>query len=216
MSAGCWFGVRRIRVGMLGGLLVAVVNCLIGVRLPAETLADQRQDAEELVCEALSYEVYGRDPSDSNCWTAPCSLAPDQPKAHWHKGEVRVGNQWLPASGPIESLNEKRLRESYEHRRESAADSVDGQLALADWCAKHRLPAQETAHLNRILQLAPDHAAARERLQFERVGGSWVQRQDLWRGLRGISNSTNRCGTGSGNSMNSSAVCGAGPSPKPS
>ena len=95
-----------------------------------------------------------------------------------------MGNQWLPVSGPIESANEKRLRERYEQRRAGAEDTVEGQLALADWCAEHHLRAQETAHLNRILQLAPDHAAARERLQFERVNGRWVQRQDLWQGLR--------------------------------
>ena len=80
-------------------------------------------------------------------------------------------------------VQRKRMRETYEQRREQR-DTVDGQLALADWCAKHSLPAQETAHLNRILQLAPDHAAARKRLQFQRVDGSWVQRQDLWQGLQ--------------------------------
>ena len=95
-----------------------------------------------------------------------------------------MGNQWLPAFGPVESSNAKRLRESYEQRRAGAADSVEGQLALADWCASHHLLAQEIAHLNRILQLAPDHAVARERLQFERVDNSWVQRRDLWQGLR--------------------------------
>ena len=184
MSTEVWLGVRGIRVGLLGRILVAVVSCLIGTRLSADTLANQRRDAEELVREALSYEAYGRDRDRQQLLDRALQLAPDQPSAHWNKGEVRVGNQWLPASGPIESPNEKRLRESYEQRRATAADSVDGQLALADWCAKHHLRAQETAHLNRVLQLAPDHAAARERLQFERVDSSWAQRRDLWQGLR--------------------------------
>ena len=57
----------------------------------------------------------------------------------------------------------------------AAADTADGQLALADWCAERGLTAQEAAHWNRILQLAPDHAAARQRLHFQRVNGAWVR-----------------------------------------
>ncbi|MHB8864105.1 MAG: polymorphic toxin-type HINT domain-containing protein [Pirellulaceae bacterium] len=184
MSTGIWLSVRVFRAGLLGGLLVAVISCLIGTRLSADTRRNQRREAEELVREALSYEAYGRDGDRQQLLDRALQLAPDQPSAHWHKGEVRVGSQWLPAFGPIESPNETRLRESYERQRATAVDSVDGQLALADWCAKHHLRAQETAHLNRILELVPDHAAARERLEYERVDSSWVQRRNLWQGVR--------------------------------
>ncbi len=184
MSTGFQRGVRTAVAGRMGGLLVFVGCWLIGTHLSADTQGNQRRQSDEMVREALSHEAYGRDGDRQQLLDRALQLTPDHPAAHWHQGEVRIGDQWLPATGPIESPNEQRLRESYERRRATAADTVDGQLAIADWCAKHRLRAQETAHLNRVLQLSPDHAVARERLQFERVAGSWVPRTDLWQGLR--------------------------------
>ncbi|MHB8972188.1 MAG: hypothetical protein ACYC3X_20360 [Pirellulaceae bacterium] len=100
MSTGIWLGVRGIRVGLIrvglwGGILVAVVGCLIGTRLAADTLANQRRDTEELVREALSYEAYGRDHDRQQLLDRALQLAPNQSFAHWHNGEVRVGNQYL-------------------------------------------------------------------------------------------------------------------------
>ena len=184
MSGRIWRGQRGICVGVLSGILVTLVCWSLGTPLSADTPASDRREAEELVLVALSLEPYGCDSDRQKLLDRAVGLCAEQPSAHWHNGEIRVGDQWLPASGPIESPNEKRLRQRYEQRRAGTEDTVEGQLALADWCAEHRLRAQETAHLHRILQLAPDHAAVRERLQYERINGRWVQRQDLWRGLR--------------------------------
>lgn len=150
----------------------------------AETLARQRSEAEGLVSEALTHEVYGRGPERQQLLARAVEMCPDQPAAHWHRGEVRVGNRWLSVSDTIETDRQRRLRESYEQRRAAAPDTTDGQLALADWCAGHGLAAQETAHLNRIIQLAPDHPEARRRLHFQRVNGAWVLGQDLSQGLQ--------------------------------
>jgi hypothetical protein len=170
------------RYGFWGGL--ALLAGLSAAPAQAESQAAKRRAAEDLVREALNQEVYGMDQQRERLLARAAELDPGQPAAHWHRGEVRVGNRWLPATGLIESDNERKQRETYEQRRAAAPDTVDGQLALADWCARQRLTAQETAHLNRVIQLAPDHVAARQRLQFERVNGNWVRRQDLWQGLQ--------------------------------
>jgi hypothetical protein len=47
-------------------------------------------------------------------------------------------------------------------------------LALADWCARHGLPAQERAHLTRVIDQDPNHAVARARLGFVREGNDWI------------------------------------------
>lgn len=184
MSARSAQRARRFGGGVLGGLVVALVGGLISPQVQGETQAAKRRGAEELVREALGHEMYAMDQQRQNLLGQALLLAPDQPAAHWHNGEIRLGNQWLPATGRIETENQQRLREAYEQQRAAAADTVDGQLALANWCVKHHLAEQESAHLNRVLQLVPDHPVARQRLQFERVGNNWVRRQDLWQGLR--------------------------------
>lgn len=175
---------RRFRRGVIGGLIGALLGGLISAPVQAETQAAKRRGAEELVREALGHEMYAMDQQRQTLLGQALKLAPDQPAAHWHNGEIRVGNQWLPATSRSETENQQRLREAYEQQRAAAADTADGQLALANWCAKHHLAAQESAHLNRVMQLAPDHPVARQRLQFERLGNNWVRRQDLWQGLR--------------------------------
>ena len=147
-------------------------------------LARQRIEAEELVSEAFSHEIYGRGAERQQLLARAAELSPNQPGAHWHQGEVRVGNRWLPVTGPIENVRQRQLRETYEQRRSSAPDTIDGHLTLADWCAEHGLTAQESAHLDRIIQLSPDHLVARQRLGFQRVNGTWVRGQDLWQGLQ--------------------------------
>jgi hypothetical protein len=164
--------------------VVVLAAGLCAAPLWAETTARKRQAADELVQEALGHELYARDQQRAELLARAVKLAPDQPAAHWHQGQVRVGRQWASATALVESDSQRRLRELYEQRRAATPDTPEGQLALADWCVTHRLPAQETAHLNRVLQLAPDHGQARQRLQFERTGDNWVHRQDLWQGLR--------------------------------
>jgi hypothetical protein len=56
---------------------------------------------------------------------------------------------------------------------------VEGQLQLADWCAKHHLADQERAHLTQVIDLAPDHAVARTRLGFVPQNGVWISREDI-------------------------------------
>lgn len=166
-----------------GMAIMAMAGRWLSPPARAEALARQRSEAEELVNEALTHEVYGQGTERQQLLARAVELCPDQPAAHWHLGQVRIGNRWLDVTSTIETDRQRHLRKTYEQRRESAPDTADGQLALADWCAERGLTAQETAHLNRILELAPDHAAARQRLQYERVNGVWVRTQDLSKGL---------------------------------
>jgi hypothetical protein len=120
---------------VLGIWVTAVVTLaggLFGPPARAETLARQRIEAQELVSEALSHEIYARGPERQLLLARAVELWPDQPGAHWHLGEVRVGNRWLPVTGPIETGRQRQLRETYEQRRSSAPDTVDSHLTLAD------------------------------------------------------------------------------------
>jgi hypothetical protein len=63
----------------------------------------------------------------------------------------------------------------YEQLAPRAADTVDGQWQLAEWCREHRLTRERTPHLERILELDPDHKGARLALGYVQLEGRWVR-----------------------------------------
>ncbi len=67
----------------------------------------------------------------------------------------------------------KELAE-YEKVRREHPNTVQGQLQMADWCRDHNLAAQRKTHLERVLQLDPDHADARRSLGYRKVNDQWM------------------------------------------
>jgi hypothetical protein len=67
----------------------------------------------------------------------------------------------------------------YDAVRERYADDVEGNWALAEWCKEHKLHDRRTEHLRRVLELDPDHAAARRALGYSRIGGQWLTREQF-------------------------------------
>jgi hypothetical protein len=62
----------------------------------------------------------------------------------------------------------------YEKMRRNALDTVQGQLALAEWCREHNLTVQRKTHLERVLVLAPDQPDARRLLGYRKVKDKWM------------------------------------------
>jgi hypothetical protein len=145
----------------------------------ASTKAEKRRQAEQLVAEALSREVYGQSRERDELLQQAAALAPDLAPAFWHRGFVRSGGEWIQADESPRLAEEDRRLDAYRHKRGEAADTVEGQLALANWCREKNLPDQERAHLHRVLELNRDHAEARTRLGFRRLGGEWASPQDI-------------------------------------
>ncbi len=137
--------------------------------------------AEESVREALQREVYGLEQDRDRLLSAALAIDPENATARWHAGYVRSNNGgWLKVGTQVGS-ERRSLLAKYQARRLARRDLPDDQVALADWCAQHGLIEQERAHLLRVCQLEPDHAVARRRLGFERVGSEWLSREDLAR-----------------------------------
>lgn len=63
----------------------------------------------------------------------------------------------------------------YEKIRPTFADTVDGQWKLAEWCGKNSLPRQRLAALERIIELDPNHKAARSGLGYGFIEGKWIR-----------------------------------------
>jgi hypothetical protein len=67
----------------------------------------------------------------------------------------------------------------YEKLRPTTPDTVEGHEKLADWCLDHKLLSQRHTHLERILQLDPNHAVARSALGYTKSHGEWMTREDF-------------------------------------
>jgi hypothetical protein len=78
-----------------------------------------------------------------------------------------------------QTLHQRPEEIEYEKLRVRAADTVEGQWELAEWCRENHLVAQREKHLKRIIELDPDHRQARLALGYERHGDAWTTQEEL-------------------------------------
>ena len=77
----------------------------------------------------------------------------------------------------IIQLSEEELL--YEKLQPTTPDTVEGHKKMADWCQDKGLISERKTHLERILQLDPDHAVARSALGYLKSQGEWVTREEM-------------------------------------
>ena len=74
------------------------------------------------------------------------------------------------------------VTQEFEQRSRNCPDTVEAHLALAEWC-RQQSPSDRTVaqgritHLNRVLDLEPDHEKARQALGYMKVDGVWTTRE---------------------------------------
>jgi hypothetical protein len=186
MFALFWSGVSSLRTATRLIVLVLVVPS--GTLFAAEsavlkTAEARRAAALALLEEALVSEVDGRDEDRAALLARAEALAPDLPAIQWQRGMVLVDGKWMPAKDVAATSENRALIDEYVAKRESAEDSLAGQLALAKWCQERKLFSQERAHLARALTFDPNHATARARLGYVRVGDEWIGREEIARSI---------------------------------
>ena len=67
----------------------------------------------------------------------------------------------------------------YERLRFSFPDTVDGQWKIAEWCRERGMSKERTTHLERIVELDPNHKQARAALGYGQFNGRWVRQEDV-------------------------------------
>ncbi len=111
-----------------------------------------------------------------------------QVEGEWVNREENPVTQYVirPPSGMVVKLRVEQVREhlrqtevelEYETLAPTYADTVEDQWKLAEWCRQKRLSRQRTAHLMRIIEIAPDHQQARALLGFVFINGEWTTQQ---------------------------------------
>ncbi len=89
------------------------------------------------------------------------------------------GTEVTISQAQIEFVTRRPLKiEEYETRARRTPNTVADQWALAEWCREHNLRKQREFHLERIVQLEPDHKKAHYGLDHTNVDGVWMTREE--------------------------------------
>lgn len=84
----------------------------------------------------------------------------------------------LPADQIQEVIRQPAKLSEYESLAPTFNDTVAEQWKLAEWCRQNGLKAQRETHLQRIIELEPDHVPARHGLGYVQLKGKWSNTQD--------------------------------------
>lgn len=161
---------------LLGGIAAALLST---EPVRGETQAEKRRLAEQQVQEALQREIYGLEEDRQALLSDATRNVPGFAPAMWQLGYLRdQRNRWVKAEEYLQQRSATAPMAAYRRARERYSDTADGQFALAQWCEEKGLANQTRAHLNRVLELEPNHLAARAALGFEWIGGLWVSREE--------------------------------------
>lgn len=66
--------------------------------------------------------------------------------------------------------------DEYKKRKKAMPNTAQAHYDLALWCEERGLPSKRVKHLKIVIDLDPDHAAARDALGYEKKDGAWVRK----------------------------------------
>jgi hypothetical protein len=164
---------------VLGAALVGLGWFSISTAAQAAGKAERKREAAALVSAALQSELAGENDQRAAQLGEALEKTPDFAPALWHAGYVRAGKKWLKVDVLARGQADDARLAAYRLARQKHADTVEGQMELARWCAGKKLVDQQRAHLSRVIELAPNHAEARRLLGQRLVGGQWRSEAEL-------------------------------------
>lgn len=156
-------------------LIVCAIAALGGVGASAAFAEEPtRHPASEALAEVAQRETYALLGEREALLSSAIQAHPGSAILRWHAGFFHDGRTWRRFhEATLNQVLARQIRD-YQRQREARGDALADHLALADWCRNHSLAPQEQAHLWRVLELSPDHSAARSRLGFERTTDGWT------------------------------------------
>ena len=102
-------------------------------------------------------------------------LNSDRQTAEHYEIELPVGGRIVLAPDVVDQVScESPLIGQYRRIASCHADDIAGHLAVAQWCRERGLTTQRREHMQRIVQLDPDHIGARRALGYSFIQGRWI------------------------------------------
>jgi hypothetical protein len=94
--------------------------------------------------------------------------------------ELERGGRLTIARSDVARINSASASElEYEKLARSLPNTPDGHWKLAEWCRQRKLTEKMRQHLERVVELEPNHEKARAALGFRQKSGQWVTRDDV-------------------------------------
>jgi hypothetical protein len=87
----------------------------------------------------------------------------------------------LPQEQVREAVRQSAAEAEYHRRAPATANTIDDQWSLAEWCRQQNLTNERRTHLERIIQLDPNHQRARGALGYQFLKGQWITRSEFRR-----------------------------------
>ncbi len=107
-------------------------------------------------------------------------MNPDQTPRETFAIKTQGGGQVVLSREQVDQWLRTRPEEiEYEKIRPRYPDTVEGQWDLAEWCRKRTLLSERKVHLERILELDPDHEKARRLLGYFKRDGEWTTEEEV-------------------------------------
>jgi hypothetical protein len=88
-------------------------------------------------------------------------------------GQITVPRSQITKIDPVSDVEAE-----YQKLARTSPDTVESHWKLAEWCRQQKLLDQRRRHLDRILELDPNHKEARAALGFRQKNGEWMNRDD--------------------------------------
>ncbi len=162
---------RAVRFAFLGVVPLVIA---MAAPVPSAERPDSNQNEslpERLVRRALEAEIAGDGGRRNRLLADARRIDPNFAPSQWHAGFVQLGDEWLAVEEAERRTAEKGLVNEYRSLRDRHAGTVDGQVALAQWCRRKKLFELEKLHWLQVLQLNPNHQEARRRAGVRKHGG---------------------------------------------
>ncbi len=88
------------------------------------------------------------------------------------------GGQVTLSAAQVETVDHQSPAEiKYDRLKVSTPDTAKGNWELAEYCRENHLADLRKEHLERIIEIEPDHADARHALKYTHVKGKWITQQ---------------------------------------
>ena len=149
---------RELRHTLLGLVTLALVPC--GLLLAATKTSENSSTPAGLVKAALQSELDGPSDVRKSLLDEALKRDPNFAPARWQSGFVRFDNEWLKVDEVAKRATSDEQLSAYRKQRDALIDTADGHRALAKWCRKNKLAAEERIHWAKVLEFDRNDAEA--------------------------------------------------------
>ncbi|MBI85218.1 MAG: hypothetical protein CMJ81_18645 [Planctomycetaceae bacterium] len=99
----------------------------------------------------------------------------ESPRQHFIVATQLGGKVTLAANQVRKILSKTSVQQQYELLAGRMHDTVDDHWKMAEWCLQNDLLSKRQLHLQRVLEIDPNHVESRKALGFHHIQGKWTR-----------------------------------------